>query len=79
MRILIIKMDYILGGLRFKTKPIKDNSEKLLVEMIHLKQVVDTFHIPAGMNVDDTIRRISFVVLSSYPALSNTTGFSVKS
>jgi len=72
-------MDYILGGLRFKTKPIKDNSEKLLVEMIHLKQVVDTFHIPAGMNVDDTIQRISFVVLSSYPALSNTTGFSVKS
>ncbi len=72
-------MDYILGGLRFKTKPIKDNLESISVEMIKSKQVVDTFRIPVGLSTEETVHRISFIVLSSYPALSNTTGFSVKS
>ena len=72
-------MDYILGGLRFKTKPIKDNLESISVEMIKSKQVVDTFRLPVGLSTEETVHRISFIVLSSYPALSNTTGFSVKS
>lgn len=72
-------MDYILGGLRFKTKPIKDNLESISVEMIKSKQVVDTFRITVGLSTEETVHRISFIVLSSYPALSNTTGFSVKS
>ncbi len=72
-------MNYILGGIRFKTKPIKDNLENLCVEMIKDKQVVDTFRVPVGLTHNETVQRISFVVLSSYPALSNTTGFSIKS
>jgi hypothetical protein len=72
-------MDYILGGIRFKTKPIKDNLESLCVEMIKEKQVVDTFRIPVELTHSEVVQRISFIVLSSYPALSNTTGFSIKS
>ena len=72
-------MDYILGGIRFKTKQIPKNSEKILVEMIKDKQVVDTFKLSSNLTSLETIQQISFVVLSSYPALSNTTGFSIKS
>ena len=72
-------MDYILGGIRFKTKQIPKNSEKVLVEMIKDKQVVDTFKLSSNLTSLETIQQISFVVLSSYPALSNTTGFSIKS
>jgi hypothetical protein len=71
-------MDYILGGIRFKTKQIPKNSEKVLVEMIKDKQVVDTFKLSSNLTSLETIQQISFVVLSSYPALSNTTGFSIK-
>ena len=72
-------MDYILGGLRFKTKRILDSAEHILVEMIKDKQVVDSFRLPTDLTPNETIQRISFIVLSSYPALSNTTGFSIKS
>jgi hypothetical protein len=72
-------MDYILGGIRFKTRQIPKNSEKILVEMIKDKQVVDTFKLSSNLTSLETIQQISFVVLSSYPALSNTTGFSIKS
>ena len=71
-------MDYILGGIRFKTKQIPKNSEKVLVEMIKDKQVVDTSKLSSNLTSLETIQQISFAVLSSYPALSNTTGFSIK-
>tara|TARA_Y100000996_G_scaffold102682_1_gene74909 strand:+ start:552 stop:770 length:219 start_codon:yes stop_codon:yes gene_type:complete len=72
-------MDYILGGLRFKTKQILDSAEHILVEMIKDKQVVDSFRLPTDLTPHETVQRISFIVLSSYPALSNTTGFSLNS
>ena len=72
-------MDYILGGIRFKTKPETEQNGKIIVEMIAEGQVVDTLKIHSGMSSRDEINQISAIVLSSYPALSNTTGFKFKS
>lgn len=71
-------MDYILGGLRFKTKPETEKNGKILVEMYKHNQVVDTFKIHANLSVQDEIDNIAFIVLASYPSL-NTTGFVIKS
>ena len=38
-------MDYIISGIRFKTKPETEHNGKILVEMIKDKQVIDTFKI----------------------------------
>ena len=72
-------MDYILGGIRFKTKPETEQNGKIIVEMIAEGQVVDTLKIHSGMSYQDEINQISAIVLASYPALSNTTGFKFKS
>ena len=72
-------MDYILGGIRFKTKPETEQNGKIIVEMIAEGQVVDTLKIHSGMSSRDEINQISAIVLSSYPALSNSTGFKFKS
>jgi hypothetical protein len=72
-------MDYIISGIRFKTKPETEQNGKILVEMIKDKQVIDTFKIHSGLSSKDELDNIAFIVLASYPSLSNTTGFSVKS
>ena len=72
-------MDYIISGIRFKTKPETEQNGKILVEMIKDKQVIDTFKIHSGLSSKDELDNIAFIVLASYPSLSNTTGFSVRS
>ena len=72
-------MDYILGGIRFKTKPETEQNGKIIVEMIAEGQVVDTLKIHSGMSSRDEINQISAIVLASYPALTNTTAFSFRS
>ena len=72
-------MNYILGGIRFKTNPDTETNGKIRVDMIKDKQVVDTFRVPSDLEGRDLISRISVIVLSSYPALSNTMGFKFKS
>tara|TARA_B100000085_G_C18113096_1_gene338039 strand:- start:50 stop:268 length:219 start_codon:yes stop_codon:yes gene_type:complete len=72
-------MDYIISGIRFKTKPETEQNGKILVEMIKDKQVIDTFKIHSGLSAKDELDNIAFIVLASYPSLSNTTGFSFKS
>lgn len=72
-------MDYILGGIRFRTNPETEKNETIQVDMIKDKQVVDTFRVPSYLKGRDLISRISVIVLASYPALSNTTGFKFKS
>ena len=42
-------MDYILGGIRFKTKPETEQNGKIIVEMIAEGQVVDTLKINSGI------------------------------
>ena len=72
-------MDYILGGIRFRTNPETEKNGTVQVDMIKDKQVVDTFRVPSHLQGRDLISRISVIVLASYPALSNTTGFQFKS
>jgi hypothetical protein len=51
-------MDYILGGIRFKTKPETEQNGKIIVEMIAEGQVVDTLKIHSGMSSRDEINQI---------------------
>jgi len=72
-------MDFILGGIRFKTKPETEKNNKYQVDMIVDKQVVDTFRINSDLTPKEQVDQISLIVLASYPSLRNTTGFKYKS
>ena len=51
-------MDYILGGIRFRTNPETEKNETIQVDMIKDKQVVDTFRVPSHLQGRDLISRI---------------------